>query len=56
MEKEKWRKDQAQEKEDAAVAKIQRRADRKIAREKREKDNKKQLMLDDIKKFMVDKG
>lgn len=35
---------------------MQRRADRKIAREKREKDNKKQAMLDEINKFMVDKG
>ena len=45
-----------QAKEDAEIAKIKRRADRKIAREKREKDNKKQLMLNDIKTYMVDKG
>jgi hypothetical protein len=52
----KWRDEQAQSKKNAEVAKVKRRADRKIAREKREKDNKKQLMLNDINKYMVEKG
>lgn len=51
-----WRKDQAQARKDAEIAKIKRRAERKLAREKREKDRLKQKMENEIKKFMIDKG
>lgn len=48
--------DRKKAKEDAEVAKGKRRADRKLAREKREKEAIKAKLLADVNKFMIEKG
>lgn len=51
-----WRIDQAQAKKDAEIAKIKRRAERKLAREKRANDAKKAAMKKEIETNIIDKG